>query len=94
MKFYRYAELGPEGECYRTLSEGEILDEYWDHWYGLMIQQWGKERVDLEWGKEDCILDWVALNWAWEVSESGEAIAVIPIVGITATNNPPFDDGE
>lgn len=49
-----------------TLSEDEVLDQYWSHWYFLMCKKFGKEHVDNNYSKSDCIDDWVIVHWAWE----------------------------
>lgn len=51
---------------YITLSDQEILDQYWDHWYDQMCKKFSKEEVDAKWTKQDCIDDWVIVHWAWE----------------------------
>jgi hypothetical protein len=68
MKYWTIVEPGNDGvsPVYTTLSEQEILDQYWDHWYGMMCKKYGKEEVDAKWCKQDCIDDWVVVNWAWE----------------------------
>lgn len=45
---------------WKTLSEKEILDEYWDYWTGKM-KEVGKEDVISE---ERCIEDWCILHFA------------------------------
>jgi len=49
---------------YETLSEEEILNQYWDYWYGKMCEKYGKEHVDSTYNKLDCIDDWTVLHWA------------------------------
>jgi hypothetical protein len=51
---------------YITYSEEEILQMYWDYWYGKMCNKFGKDEVDSKYSKQDCIDDWVITNWAWE----------------------------
>jgi hypothetical protein len=51
---------------YTTYSEEEVLNEYWEYWYGRMCDKFGKEYVDENYGPEDCIEDWVIVNWAME----------------------------
>ncbi len=50
---------------YETLSEDDILKQYWDYWYGKMCEKFGKEHVDANYSKQDCIDDWTILHWAW-----------------------------
>jgi hypothetical protein len=51
---------------YETLSEEDILKQYWDYWYGKMCEKFGKEHVDANYSKQDCIDDWTILHWAWK----------------------------
>ena len=71
MKYYSYYEPKDPGNgdfsaITVTLSEQEILKEYWDYWYGRMCDKFGKERVDAECSPADCIDDWIVIHWAWE----------------------------
>ena len=49
-----------------TLSEDEIIEEYYPYWSGKMIEKFGQEEFDKSWTKADCIDDWVVVNWAVE----------------------------
>ena len=49
-----------------TLSEGEILREYWHYWYDKMCENFGREHVDQNYSTLDCIDDWCIVHWAWE----------------------------
>jgi hypothetical protein len=51
---------------YETLSEDDILNQYWNYWYGKMCEKFGKEHVDANYSKQDCIDDWTILHWAWK----------------------------
>jgi len=51
---------------YITLSEEEILKEYWDYWYERMCYKFGKDIVDSKYSTTDCIEDWIISTWAWE----------------------------
>jgi hypothetical protein len=73
MKYYSYNEYDPDspladenGGYVVTLSEQEIIDYYWNYWYGRMCEKFGKEHVDNTYSKEDCIDDFVVVHWAWE----------------------------
>ncbi len=50
------------GHATVTISEQQILDHYWEHWYERMKKA-GKEN---EATKEKCIEEWVVVNWAWK----------------------------
>lgn len=53
-----------------TLSEDQILNEYWDYWYDKMCEKFGKDIVDSNYTKQDCIDDWVIVNWAFESTDN------------------------
>jgi hypothetical protein len=55
-----------DGGHIETLSEDEILEEYYPYWSGKMIRKYGQEEFDKRYCKLDCIDDWVGVNWAWE----------------------------
>lgn len=62
MKYWTYVEHGKEGkEVYRTLSEAQIIKEYYPYWCARM-REVGKEHLI---SHEECIDDWVVLHWAW-----------------------------
>ena len=48
-----------------TLSEDEIIKQYWPYWYGKMCEKFGKEHVDENYSHQDCIDDWTVVHWAW-----------------------------
>lgn len=69
MKYYSYNDYhtDPSVDPYvATLSEEEILKEYWDYWRSKMIEKYGKEIVESKFNQQDCIDDWVVVHWAWE----------------------------
>lgn len=59
-----------ENAVFETLSEDEILKQYWDYWYGRMCKKYGKEHVDENYCHQDCIDDWTCLHWAVEATET------------------------
>ena len=62
MKYWTYVEHGKEGkEVYRTVSEAQIIKEYYPYWCQRM-REVGKEHLI---SREECIDDWVVLHWAW-----------------------------
>jgi hypothetical protein len=72
MKYYRYHTYSPLGfDIQRTLSEAQILDEYFSYWYDQMCEKYGKEYVDKNFTSKDCIDDFIVVNWAYEVKGSG-----------------------
>lgn len=67
MKYWTIAWPDKDGnDCVETLSEEQILKEFWPYWYGRMCEKFGKEEVDANWTKQDCIDDWVVVHWAVE----------------------------
>lgn len=70
MKYYSYNEYNPDspladetGGYVVTMSEEEILNEYWDYWCKRMTEI-GKDPEVMTF--QDCIDDWVVGRWAWE----------------------------
>lgn len=59
MKTYTYVDPGGT----YTLTEDQIIEEYWDYWCSQM-RKVGREHLIT---KERCIEDWVTINWAVEV---------------------------
>lgn len=63
MNYYKYYDLGPNGERIESVvSEEEILDSYWDWWKGKMIAKYGEESELIS--PERCIEDWTVVYWA------------------------------
>ena len=54
---------------YETLSEAEILEQYYPYWSAKMIEKYGFAEFNKNWTTQDCIDDWCVVHWAWE-SES------------------------
>lgn len=54
---------------YETLSEDEIIAQYWDYWSNQMIAKYGAEEFEKNWSKKECIEDWVTIHWAIESTE-------------------------
>lgn len=55
-----------DNDVVETLSEKEIIEQYWHYWYGRMCDKFGKEHVDANYTVQDCIDDWTVVHWAWE----------------------------
>lgn len=69
MRYYCFDtwKTDPAVDSYvEVMSEQEILDEYYDHWYDAMVSKFGKEIVDANYCVDDCIDDWCIINYAWE----------------------------
>jgi len=70
LKYYSYNEYSEDGGEVITLSEQDIIDQYFDYWYSRMCAKFGKEHVDANYNKQNCIDDWVVVHWAWEVDNT------------------------
>lgn len=55
---------------YTTMSENEILEEYFDYWSNKM-KSVGKHNLI---SPENCIYDWCVIHWAWETNAYGESV--------------------
>ena len=67
MRYWTIAYPGDNDEpITETLSEDEIIAQYWNYWYGKMCEKYGKEHVDKNYTRQDCIDDWCIVHWAWE----------------------------
>ena len=71
MKYWCYAVYDPNNSkadsgYVETLSEDEILENYYPYWSAAMIKKYGQEEFDKTYCKLDCIDDWAVVNWAWE----------------------------
>lgn len=66
MKYYSYNQLDENNKhIIITVSEDDIIAEYWDWWYDKMIKKFGEGH---EWiTRECCIDDYVVVHWAWEI---------------------------
>jgi len=51
---------------YITLSEKEIIDQYYPYWSEQMIKKYGIEEFETKWSVQDCIDDFVVIHWAVE----------------------------
>lgn len=69
MRYFCYNDYDEYGGSVITLSEEEILLEYFPYWYDRMCKKYGKEHVDENYSKEDCLDDWKIVHWAWESNE-------------------------
>jgi len=76
MKYWSFAYPDSnDKDCVDTLSESDIIAEYWPFWYVAMCNKFGKEHVDANYSEQDCIDDWVVVHWAWE---SKDGIPITP----------------
>lgn len=71
MKTYCYLTTGGErGETLETvtITDKEILEDYWDHWYAGMITKYGEGDELIT--EENCIDDWCVIHRAIEVKDA------------------------
>ena len=65
MKYYTICYPNEHNETvWETLSEEEILDNYWNYWYNAMCAKYGVDHVNNNFTKQDCIDDWCVVHWA------------------------------
>lgn len=70
MKYWNYVTWDDKGnDVVVTLSEDQIITQYYPHWYRMMCEKFDSEYVRKNFIERDCIDDWVVLNWAWEKGE-------------------------
>ena len=71
MKFWTIVEPGDNDvPIYTTLSEEQILMEYFDYWSGRMKSVGKHDEIN----PENCVYDWCVVHWAWETNAQGEVI--------------------
>jgi len=71
MRYWTYVEPTSETDStpiYHTVSDDEIIEQYWEWWYEKMCRKYGKEHVDANYVKLDCVDNWVTTHWAQESS--------------------------
>lgn len=66
MKSYHYnQQILDEGDAsVVTVTEEQIIKEYYPWWEEQMIKKFGNGHYLIT--PEKCIEDWVIVNWAWE----------------------------
>lgn len=73
LKYYTYVEpKAPPDDMeavYVTLSEQEIIEQYYPYWSSRMIQKFGKEHFEATYSEKECIEDFCVIHWAWEVED-------------------------
>jgi len=63
MRHFTYSYPAEDGsEVQVTLSEEEILQEFWEYWEGQMLKKYDKTNPII--CEANCIEDWVTVNWA------------------------------
>ena len=70
MRYFRFTRASGYRDCITetvTVSEDEIINQYWNFWRRKMIEKHGQEKVDAKYGRAHCIRDWCKINNAWLV---------------------------
>lgn len=49
---------------WETLSEQQIIDQYWPYWSQKMIEKYGEDVFVDTFSNQDCIDDWCVVHWA------------------------------
>lgn len=71
MKYYTICYPGEHGQhVQETFSEIQILQSYFDYWFGKMREVNKLDEVTIQ----NCIEDWVVGHWAWSSDEVGNEI--------------------
>lgn len=70
MRYWSYNEMTEDGFGNEviTLSEDEIIQQFFPYWDKKMIEKFGPDYQQ-NWSIQDCIDDWVVINWAWESND-------------------------
>ena len=67
MRYWSFACPDENGkDVVETLSEDEIIEDYYPYWEKKMIEKYGQEEFDKTWSKKECIEDFIVIHWAWE----------------------------
>ena len=67
MRYWSFACPDENGnDVVETLSEDEIIEDYYPYWEKKMIEKYGQEEFDNTWTKKECIEDFIVIHWAWE----------------------------
>ena len=68
MKYWTICYPGEHGQhVQETFSEYQILQSYFDYWYGQMRKVGKLDEISIE----NCIEDWVCGHWAWRTDAVG-----------------------
>lgn len=69
MRYFSYNKFDPSKKIPSVIvvSEEDIINQYYSHWYVKMCCNFGKENVDGKYTYNHCIEDWMALHWAKEI---------------------------
>lgn len=71
MKYWTICYPGDEDEAvYETLSEDQIIEQYYKYWSIKMIEAGKGDDIT----RERCIEDWTIVHWAWETDEFGNQL--------------------
>jgi len=68
MRYYSFAYPLDGDDVVETLSEDDIISQYYTYWSIKML----KNVRDADISRENCIEDWKTLHWVWEVNGENE----------------------
>ena len=74
MKYWTYVEPTHDEDHIVTMSEKEILDQYFPYWFDMMAKAGKNIALEGSLMGQMCIDDWVTIHWATETDENGNEI--------------------
>jgi hypothetical protein len=69
MRYFSYSYFSETGNGIDTLSEDDIIREYYPVWSSKMIDKYGEEEFNKNYSRQDCIDVWIMIHSAWQVTE-------------------------
>ncbi len=68
--YWSHCEFDEHGDYFVTMSEDQIIEEYWCWWMGKM-REVGREHLI---SRENCIEDWKVVHWSFRTDKDGNPI--------------------
>jgi hypothetical protein len=65
--YYVLVEDGADEDGFVTITEDEILADYWSYWHNKMVRKFGPGDDLIT--TENCIKDWCVVHYAREITE-------------------------
>jgi len=70
VRYFSYSYPSATGSDIDTLSEDDIIREYYPVWSSKMIDKYGEEEFfNKNYSRQDCIDVWIMVHSAWQVTE-------------------------
>jgi hypothetical protein len=69
MRYFSYSYFSGTGRGIDTVSEDDILRDYYPDWSRKMIEKYGEEEFNKTYSTQDCIDVWIMAHSAWQVTE-------------------------